>query len=467
MKLPNLPSDWEYVSADDPPPAVDPAEAPKLGDKNVGSVLRQVSGPPEPTDGPSFLSGFLKPTAEKTFDMLVPHTPRDVGIFAASLIFGGAGGPLARVAGKLAPEALPMIEGLGASAMRRIGGTALGGMLGSQAQGENPLVGGGMGVATQIGAEGVSKLSKWLRMNSQATALAQEDPEKLGEVVQQIIPDLKDIRSAKDFHAAFKKDGAQTVIAKAYGTAMDDVSQKMQGQLIPSAVMSSLRGPAKAVTPNNPAWAGQTASSVFGGAGQPGKFTFDDIAETIRRLRYQGWNGDELARGMIARDARQTAKELEQEVLPQLPTDVAEKYSQINESYSRGKRLIDFLDDKSLLDGAGNLNIPRLQKKLKSDGYSVGDSLQIAADAASLEKSLFRGGSLMEDTPGAGFKFNTYLHAGFFPSVGVHGPTLPGYAGRSNWGLNPGDSSQLVQFLKRGTERKPISLTAPEDEETP
>src|SRR5690348_15344546 len=135
MKLPKLPTDWEYVSADDPG-TPDPKTAGSTGEKSVGSVLRQIAGPQETVEQPSFLRGFLKPTAEKAFDVLVPHTPRDLGIFAASLIASGPGGPLARVAGKVAPEAVPAIESLGATALRRIGITGAGGALGSKLGGE-------------------------------------------------------------------------------------------------------------------------------------------------------------------------------------------------------------------------------------------------------------------------------------------------------------------------------------------
>lgn len=468
LKLPKLPAGWSYVNEDLPPEEPSPLTGAE-STRQAGSALRSIMGPLPEEEQPTFIKNFLKPTAEKTFDVLVPHTPKDIGIFAASLMFGGPLGPLARGAAKVAPAAVPALEAMGASWVRRLAGTALGGILGAEAGGDSPVMGGIQGLATALGGEAVAKLSKFLRMNKQAADLAVEDPERLGEVVQQVIPGLKDIRSARDFHAAFKKSGAQTVLSKAYTEGMGEVSNAMQGQLIPSQVMSSVRGPARSTTAMDPAWRGRGAADVLGGGGtgEPGKYSIDDLAETIRRLRHVGWNGDELARGLAARDARQTADALQMEVMSSLPPEVGEKFARTNEWYSRGKRLIDFFDDKELLDAKGNLNIQRLQRKVKSEGYSVGESLQIAADAKMLEEGLFRGApAMVEDVSpisGKGLE-KFHWHFGFIPTATSRMPQPGAFAGRSNYGVSPTTGSQLMQLLKRGTTRDdvpPISLVAP------
>lgn len=468
FKLPSLPSGWSYGYADDPSaaPSADPTDE---AQKGVGSVLREIAGPQKPIEQPTFLNDFLKPTAEKIADVAIPHDPVGIGLLLASTVLTGGSAPAVRIMGKIGGELLPVAESMGSSAIKRMVGMGAAGAAAAGLSGESPLSGAFQGLMTQIGGEGITKLTQWTRMNAQARQLAAEDPERLGEIVSNIIPSIGSMRSPKDFHAAFKKGAAQSAISKAYTDGMSDVSQKMSGQLIPSQVMMDLRGnPARSVQSGVLSGAGQgmPASQFLGGGGQPGKYTVDDMAETIRRLRYQGWNGDEVARGLNARDARMASDELQKELVSQLPPDVAEQFLKTNESYSRGRRVIDFFDDKNLFKQDGALNVPALQKKIKADGYSVRDSYQMAADAADLEAGLFRGATdLGEDIPGKPGQLLPRIHLGGSATLLPHLPQVGKFAGREPAGATPFQGSLGGQLIRNylnppvhAAPERPISL---------
>lgn len=458
-KLPTLPSGWEYVNEDAPPTEPEALTAPQAN-KQVGSVLREIAGPLKPPDPPpSLLSGFLEPTAKKFAKTLIPTTPMDIGMTLAGMILTGGSAPAAKVMGKVGSSMVPLVEEAGASGLRRIlGMTAAGAALG-KATGTGAVGGAAQGLLMQVGGEGLRKLTQFAGANTQARQLAAEDPERLGQVVSGIIPKLGSIRTPRDFHAAFKKGAAQQAVSDAYREGIDQISGALGQTPIVSKIITSIRTARPA---------GQlpvAQNKLLAGLQARAGYSFDDAVETLQRLRTIGWTEEEAARGLAAKDARDVAKELEGEIVSQLPPQLAEKFQAVNGNYARGRRLIGFLDDPKLLKENGDLNIPALQKRIKSEGYSVGQSMQVAADAAELEKSLFRGaGSLAEDVAGEPGSLGARLHLGFLPTFYPHMPKLPSYAGREAAGLNPFQGSMISQMLKRGVnERKPISLVDPDE----
>jgi len=457
FKLPKLPPDWEWVDEGDPDPLPTAAEAQKSVDQGIGSMLREISGPRQPEPPvPSFLSGVLGPVAKKAAKIAVPYDdPVGLGMLVASSILM-PGSPIAgRVIGKIGGKALPIAEDVMSTGLRRVAGMGMiGGLMGG-------LSGAMQGLTTQLGGEAARKLTQFARMNAQAKDLAMSDPETLGKVVSPIIPTLGSMRSPKDFHLAFKKGAAQTAVSEAYATGFQDVSKAMQGKQIPSEVLTSIR----TAGPTGTLPAG--ANRLMAGLQAPIGYSFDDMVNTIQRLRTVGWTGDEVARGLAAKDHRQAADALSKELMDGLPPDLAERWANVDGMYARGKRIIGLLDDTKLLDKAGNLNIPRLQQKIKSEGYSVRDSYQLAADAANIEKAIFRGApTLAEDIPGRPGKW--FGHAGmgrhggflsFFPKP----PSMSSYAGQQPYGLSPFGGSIVGQMLRRGVSERANTLAAPEE----
>jgi hypothetical protein len=456
FKPPKLPAGWEYIDSTNPDPAPPPAEAASTLQSGVGSVLREIAGPRQPPDNPpTFLSGFLEPTAREVARTVIPQTLADVGIFAASLLLGGPVGPAARLASRVSPELAGVVGGLGRTGVRRVLGTGLGGALGAAASGGDPTSAAVQGIATQLGGESISKLTQWARSNAQVMQLARTDPERLGQLLQPILPRLGAMRSPRDFHAAFKRGAAQSAISEAYRTGLSDISTQLGNQPITSGVMTQIRS-ARPTPGQNPMLSGWAA---------PGRYSFDDIAETIRRLRSSGWNGDEAARGLGARDARQAADSLEADLLSGLPPPLADAYTTVNGAYARGARVISFMDDPKLFTPSGDLNIPRLQQKFKSEGYSTGDSYQLAADAVALEQSLFRGApGLIEDVAGTPGRLLPHVYTGgasLFPKL----PSLPTFAGTAPPGTGPTGGSLIAQMLGRGVGGgQPNSLRAPDQQ---
>lgn len=459
FKLPKLPADWEWVDEANPDPRPSVADAQKDATRGIGSVLRQIAGPPKPLPPPpSFLQDVVAPTAKTAFKMAVPYDdPVGMGGLVASLLLTGPTAPGVRALGKIAPKAAEALGGFGSSGLRRVLGMgAVGGAIGGP--------GGAMQLLTaQLGGEGARKLTQFARMNAQARDLAASDPVTLGKVVSPIIPGLGSMRSPKDFHVAFKKSAAQTAASQAYAAAFSDVSQDVGQKTIFSNVMRELRGSeARAQSSFLPPGVRgmQAQRAVGGGKGTPA--SFDDVMETIKRLRTVGYTGDEVSRGLGAKIARDRASELEGELFGQITPAQAGKVQTLNSDYMRAQRIIGFLDDPKLLDKEGNLNIPRLQQKLKSAGYNVRESYQAASDAAELERALFRGATdLGEDIPGKPGKWfghaGAYRHGGFFalfPKL----PTVGKYAGQEPYGLSPTSASLIGQMLQRGINDKPNTL---------
>jgi hypothetical protein len=464
VNLPKLPGDWEWINEDVPPPD-EPTQTHAQAQKQVGSILRTVAGPPKPEETPTFLKDFLAPTAKTAVETFVPTDPVGIGLLLASTVLTGGSAPAVRIMGRVAGEMAPVAESLGSSALRRIAGMAGAGAASAGLSGGSPIAGAFQGLLTQIGGEGITKLTQWTRMNAQARQLAQEDPETLGKIVTGIIPSIGSMRSARDFHAAFKKGAAQSAISDAYQTGIGELSQALQGKPIPSTALTSIRTAAKT------AQMGAT-NPLLGGIQQPASHSFDDMVETIRRLRYQGWNEDEIARGMSARDAREAADLVEKDLLQGLPPPLAEKYQEVNSSYSRGKRLIDFFDDKNLLKENGDLNIPKLQQKIKSEGYSVRDSYQMAADAADLEQELFRGATdLGEDIPSKPGQLLPRVHLGGGATFLPHLPKLGKFAGRKPAGMTPFQGSAGAQLIRNYLNPKepdrPISFRTGDSDSKP
>lgn len=461
-RLPKLPSDWEYVNEDAPPP--DPETLSQgQSQKQIGSVLRQIEGPPLPPPPlPSFMQSVVKPVAKAA----LPTDPVSIGLFIASSLMTGS--PIAgRVMGKIGGEALPVAEDLMSTGLRRIGGmTAIGGAIGG-------LPGAIQGALTQIPAEALKKVTQWTRMNAQARDLAREDPIKLGQIVSTIIPNIGDIKSANDFHKAFKLAGAQNAISEAYRKETGEISDKLGNALLPSQAMTDLRGPARKFTPGQ-GWAGQGAYTVLGGSGQPSKYSFNDLSDTIRRLRSVGWTDEERARGLAATDAREVSVKMADELVQELrKTDpaLAEKWSNANSMYARGLKIMNFFDDPKMLKPNGDLNVPALQRKLKASGYPTRDSYEVIADALALQDSLFRGDPrLIEDIPGEPGRLLSHfrLHFGILPTFYPKPPKVGEYAGKAPYGLSDFSASQLTQLLGRGikatSDRPANTLAAPEEE---
>jgi hypothetical protein len=471
IKWPTLPSGWRY--GDEADLAGLPESSPSSPDviqKNVGSMFREVMGPRKPIEGPSIVDELLKPIGKQVADTFVPQDPLGIGLFLASTLLPG--GPLVKpIMGKVGSKIVPIAKNIGTSGFRRVLGMGGIGAAVSGLMGQDPLEGAREGLTTQLGGEGITKLTQFASANTQAKALAQSDPETLGKVVSQIIPGLGKLRSPKDFHLAFKKSAAQTAISDSFRTGLSEVSAAIGQTPIPSVMMKELRGnPALVASPisMSPGVRGMPAAQALGYGGKPAMYSFDDVAETIQRLRTVGWNADEAARGLKGKDHRQFAEDLETELMQSLPPDVAAKYKAVNEMYARGKRLISFLNDPKLLKPDGMLNIPKLQERIKSKGYSVGQSYQMAADAADLENALFRGsGSLAEDTPGApgnlgimGRLLGLRHSSGILPKL----KELPIFTGVDPAGLSPFGGSQVMQLLKRSVGQRPNTLRAEEEE---
>lgn len=462
--LPKLPSDWEYVNEDAPP---SDAEALSQGQaqKQIGSVLRQIEGPRlPPSPMPSFLQTVVKPVAKAA----IPTDPVSIGLFIASSLMTGS--PIAgRVMGKIGGKALPVAEDLMSTGLRRIGGmVGIGGLLGG-------IPGAVQGALTQIPAEALKKVTQWTRMNAQARDLAREDPIKLGQIVSTIIPNIGEIKSANDFHKAFKLAGAQNAISEAYRKETGEISEKLGNTLLPSRAMTDLRGPVRKFTPGQ-GWGGRKAFDVFGGAGtdQPTKYAFDDLTETVRRLRSVGWTDEERARGLAATDAREVSVKMADELVQELrKTDpaLADKWQSANSMYARGLKIMNFFDDPKMLKANGDLNVPALQRKLKSSGYPTRDSYEVIADALALQDTIFRGDPrLIEDIPGEPGRLLSHfrLHFGILPTFYPKPPKVGEYAGKAPYGLTDFSSSQLMQLLGRGIKaeatRSANTLAAPSEE---
>lgn len=444
--------DEEEAAGKTPPEAaVTPADI----QRNVGSTLRQIMGPPkQEKPAPGLMGGFVGPTLKKTADVLGLTDPTQLGITLASMVLTGPTAPGVKALSAVAPEAAGMLGKLGATGIRRVVGMGLAGAGSAALSGQDPTAGGWQGALTQlIGGEGARKLSQFLMASPQATRLAVEDPKMLGQVVSPIIPSLGSMRSPKDFFVAFKKGAAQVATSQAYAAGRQAIKDEVGDKVIRSSTMQAMRGDPALVTSGGllpPGVAGMQAGPAL----QGGAFSFDDVMETIKRLRTSGYTEGEARTGLGALTARDRASALEKELLSQLTPDQAAKVTEVNSMYMRGQRLIDLLDDKKLLKQNGELNIPALQKKYKAMGYNVGQSYQLAADAANLENALFRGASnLPEDLPGKPGKL--FGHGGI---SGRHGwlsflpklPELGTYAGRENAGLTPFQSSLVGQMLRRG-----------------
>lgn len=443
-QLPKLPSDWEWVNEDEPPPTPDPLSRTQ-SQRQIGSVLRQIEGPPLPSPPlPSFMETVVKPVAKAA----IPTDPVSIGLFVASSLMTGS--PIAgRVMGKVGSEMVPIAEDIMSTGLRRIGTMAgVGGLLGGPS-------GAFQGLVTQGLAEPLKKITQWSRMNKQASDLAKEDPIKLGQIVSQIIPNIGEIKTANDFHRAFKLAGAQTAISEAYRKETEGVAEKLGDTLLPSQAMTDLRGPAKSVTLMRD-FGGVPASSVLAGPGRAGKYSFEDIANTVRRLRSVGWTEEERARGLAATDAREMSVKMADELAQELrKTDpaLAEKWQNANSMYARGLKIMNFFDDPKMLKPNGDLNVPALQRKLKGMGYPTRDSYEVIADALALQDTLFRGDPRMiEDIPGEPGRLLSHfrLHFGILPTFYPKPPKVGEYAGRQAYGLTDFSSSQLMQLLRRG-----------------
>lgn len=450
--------------------------SPQQIEGNVGSVLRQIMGPPKPEPaGPRFFSDVVEPVARKA--TAIPRKivemnmdPVTLGTTLAATILTGPMAPGVKAISAVAPRLGDAVGALGATGLRRVLGMAGAGAVSSVAAGQGAMSGAVQGGLQQlIGGEGARKLSQFVGMSYQAAKLAVEDPEKLGKVVLGVIPSLGKIRSPREFFAAFKKSAAQTAVSDAYRKARGSIVEEVGQKVIQSPTMQQMRGNPALVSSGvaglPPGVRGMGAHEALGGPG--GAHSFDDVLETMKRLRTQGYTEDEVKSGLVAMTARDRAAKIETELLSQLTQDQADKVVEMNSRYARGQRIIDLFDDPNLLKkGKEELNIPALQKKYLSMGYNVGQSYAMAADAANLEAELFRGGPLGQDIPGTPGKL--LGHGGMsgrghgFLSMMPKLPVLTKYAGRENTGLSPFSSSVLSQMFRKGISPA-NTLKAPEE----
>lgn len=412
---------------------------------------------------PSSVADFLAET-------VIPQSDADALIFLATLPARGSLGLAETVGSKTLGKVMEASPGI-----RKGISTILAGMVGGSLDPNSSATQGGMRGLVAIGGDAaVNKITKLATYMPWLKKIANEDTEAVGDSLSNMIPQLGQIKSLKDFQKAFMHDYGGKKIQGEYVKALNEIDGMLGGQGISSptylqTVMSeSGRGGGVRV--------GNLALPKDMGSGVP----FMSVIDKVHALREEA-NKISQAAPVRAQRIFNTANQIEGEALESLPPEAQAKYTGAKRMYAKYKQMLDYFDEKDLVTNDG-LDMQKLQNKFRAQGLSSSDAVISAAEVADFQRALFRGSdsSLITD-----FAPNAETHGRFhFMGFSVSKPGFlkpekqfvgnvaerPGKAILNSSAILGGKVPSVAEFLagKRPdvpAQQKPVSLAAPEDEE--
>lgn len=334
-------------------------------------------------------------------DVAVPGSLTELGATLGSLAVPEA--KLAEVVGSGARNA-PMIMNF----LKRIAGPTIGGAVGGLAEKGDPTdaaFGGVLGTIFGVPAEAAAALKLWTAKSGMARRLIKEDPERVGRVVNKLIPEFPTLASPEDFQANIFRGYAKDKLSEAYGNELGAISQEVTSNIPKVGVMrasQALRAPEPTIIPGgritSPRIRELQAQGIISKDPQGG-LTFDDLTQEIRDLRLEGRStkGDPKV-NLEGRQAQGFARDLSTdlkgalETIPDRGPAIGERYRAMDEKFSRGSEMLRYLRHEGMVDENGQVNMKLLQQQMKFE-RAIGLSHTFKPEEfQQLADAVFRGG---------------------------------------------------------------------------
>lgn len=378
------------------PTAAAPEEDPGLGGmyrRNVVSPARGVLdklmslGPaPVQSDARDLISAIA-----------VPGTLPEAGATLATMLVPEA--KLAQVIGSGARNA-PWAR----NAATRIAAPTAGGAIGGFAEKgavEDALIGSALGPVFGVPAEAAAYLRKWTATSGLARRLMKEDPERVGKVVNRLIPEFPNLRTPEEFGENIWRGLAKDSLSDVYGKEFAAISREVaaarprgsKGAFDVLAANHPVIKPDGSIT--SPGIRRLQKQGIIGG-----ETSFDDLVMEIKDLRLEGRSskgdpGISLDARQAQRYARDLSHDLEDAIRISIPKggrEIGERYVSNDRRYARGAEMFRYLKQPGIVDENGIVNMKLLQQQLKEE-RAVGLSHNFTKEEfKELSDAVFRGG---------------------------------------------------------------------------
>jgi hypothetical protein len=291
-----------------------------------------LTGAPTPSEDRSQPSGAAQTAAE----ILVPQTPLQAG---ATLGTGGA----AIAARGLRP---------GLQALSRVLGGALGGEVGNQAEGGSTGLGAAVGGGGAAAGEGIGALTNRLRLALPGgkAAANRADAARIGQTVEDLVPELHSVRSPADFRA-MTEGGGQAAL----GQAKEGTTRAVEGALGGRPIDVPALGPNPNMVTNSPTYSLRDANAGLTSIGE-GAFNQNILDRTAKKA---------ADRRLYGRTSREMSEGIESTAISEGP-EAAGAFDATQGAYAQGAKLLEFFKKSGVVDNDGFMNAPKMQRMLNN-----------------------------------------------------------------------------------------------------